>query len=94
MAFIRYNNVGIKAVSACVPEKIEKTDSLTYFMSKEDMVGVVDKTGKVLVEATYSDIYIPNPSKALLQIFITEIASYINEVEVDKSTAINLQRTR
>ena len=54
-------------------EEIKKIDyNYFIFMSKEDMVGVVDKTGKVLVEATYSDIYIPNPSKDVFMCYETE----------------------
>ena len=37
MAFIRYNNVGIRAVAACVPNKKEKTVDLNYFMNDEDI---------------------------------------------------------
>ncbi len=45
MAFIRYSNVGIKAVSACVPQNIEKTVDLAYFMQQEDIDKVLSQIG-------------------------------------------------
>lgn len=54
-------------------QEISKIDyNYFIYMSKEDMVGVVDKTGKVIIEATYSDIYIPNPSKDVFMCYETE----------------------
>lgn len=47
--------------------KLEKyvKPEYNYFVmfSNEDKVGVIDKTGKLLIEPKYLDIYIPNPSK-------------------------------
>ena len=36
-----------------------------YFVNynKEGKVGVIDKSGKTIVEPQYSDVYIPNPTK-------------------------------
>lgn len=45
MAFIRYNNVGIRAVAACVPNKKEKTVDLNYFMNDEDIEKVINQIG-------------------------------------------------
>ena len=45
MAYIRYNNVGIRAVAACVPQKIEKTSDLDYFMPQEDIDKVISQIG-------------------------------------------------
>ncbi len=54
-------------------QEIQKIEyNYFIFMSKEDMVGVVDKKGKVLIEATYSDIYVPNPSKDVFMCYETE----------------------
>ena len=54
-------------------EEISKID-YNYFIliSNEDMVGVVDKKGKILIEAKYSDIYIPNPSKDVFMCYEIE----------------------
>lgn len=54
-------------------EEITKIDYNYFVMfSKEDMAGVVDKKGKMLIEAKYSDIYIPNPSKDVFMCYETE----------------------
>lgn len=45
MAIIRYKNVGIRAVSACVPKGVETTESLSYFMSHEDIEKVKKQIG-------------------------------------------------
>ncbi len=45
MAYIRYNNVGIKAIASCVPPKIEKTTELAYFMPQEDIDKVISQIG-------------------------------------------------
>ena len=44
--------------------KVEPTN-YEYFVlyAKNDKTGVVDKTGKILIEPKYTNIYIPNPSK-------------------------------
>ena len=58
---------------------IEQITEFKYFVMKEnDKFGVIDNTGKTLIEATYDKIEIPNPSK---DVFIC----YKN----DKSTAMN-----
>ena len=45
-----------------------------YFIlnSAQDLVGVVDKTGKILIEPKYSNIYIPNPSKDVFMCYESE----------------------
>lgn len=40
MAIIRFYNVGIKAISACVPKKVEKNRNLGYLIPEEE----IDKT--------------------------------------------------
>jgi len=46
---------------------IEKLQQIPYeyfvLYAKNDKTGVVDKTGKILIEPKYTNIYIPNPSK-------------------------------
>ena len=45
-------------------EKYVKPEYNYFAMfSNEDKAGVVDKTGKLLIEPKYLDIFIPNPSK-------------------------------
>lgn len=45
MAFIRYNNIGIKAIASCVPSGVEKTSDLSYFMPQEDIEKVISQIG-------------------------------------------------
>jgi len=45
MATIRYNNVGITAISACVPKKVISNYDLGYMMSKETMEKMVNSIG-------------------------------------------------
>lgn len=45
MAIIRYNNVGIKAVAACVPSKIAYNKDLDYLIPKEDIEKTINSIG-------------------------------------------------
>ena len=45
MAKVRFNNVGIKAVSACVPKNKQKTKELSYFLSEETIFSLENSTG-------------------------------------------------
>ena len=56
--FIIKNSKKIKLQEYVVPE-------YNYFVmySVDENVGVIDKKGKLIIEAKYSDIFIPNPSK-------------------------------
>lgn len=45
MAIIRFNNVGIKAISACVPPKIMRNEDLNYLMSEEELLKVIENVG-------------------------------------------------
>lgn len=42
------------------------------YISSEEKVGVIDKKGKTILEAKYSDVYIPNPSRDLFVCYETE----------------------
>ena len=53
MAVIRYNNVGIKAVSACVPKKIMYNKDLTYLIPEEEIEKVIKNVG--ISERRYAD---------------------------------------
>ena len=45
MAIIRYKNVGIKAISACVPKKVMHNADLTYLMPQEDIEKTINSIG-------------------------------------------------
>lgn len=47
MAILRYSNIGIRAVSACVPHEVETTDDLARFMPLEDIAKVKNQIGIV-----------------------------------------------
>lgn len=45
MAILRFKNVGIRAVAACVPKKIEYTTELSDIMSEEDIQKTINNIG-------------------------------------------------
>lgn len=45
MAILKYNNIGIRAVSACVPKKIEYNRDLGYMMSEEEIDKAIHNIG-------------------------------------------------
>lgn len=45
MAILRYNNVGITAIAACVPPKIVSNFDLDYLMSKDNINRLIKSTG-------------------------------------------------
>ena len=53
MAVIRYNNVGIKAVSACVPKRIMYNKDLSYLIPEEEIEKVIKNIG--ISERRYAD---------------------------------------
>lgn len=45
MAIIKYNNVGIRAMSACVPQKIIRNRDLGYLIPESDIEKTIDNIG-------------------------------------------------
>ena len=45
MAILRFNNVGVKAMSACVPTKIAYNRNLTTIMSEEEVSKMINSVG-------------------------------------------------
>lgn len=45
MATIKYKNVGIRAMSACVPKKIAFNKDLTNIMSEEEVEKMISSVG-------------------------------------------------
>lgn len=45
MAILKFNNVGIRAVAACVPKKIEYTTELSDIMPEEDIEKTINNIG-------------------------------------------------
>lgn len=45
MATIKFNNVGISAIAACVPQKIMRNSELSYLMSEDELARVIENVG-------------------------------------------------
>jgi len=45
MAILKYNNIGIKAVAACVPSRVEYNKDLGNFMSEEEIQKAINNIG-------------------------------------------------
>ena len=45
MAILKYNNIGISAIAACVPQKIEYNKDLGYIMSDEEIQKAIQNIG-------------------------------------------------
>ena len=45
MAIIRYNGVGIRAMSACVPQPVAYNRDLTTIMNEEEVAKMIDSVG-------------------------------------------------
>lgn len=45
MAFLKFNNIGISAMSACVPKNIRKNSDLTYLMKGEELENLINTIG-------------------------------------------------
>lgn len=45
MAYIGFHDIGISAISACVPSKVLRSEDLDYFLSEEDIKKVVQNIG-------------------------------------------------
>lgn len=45
MAILHYDNIGIKALAACVPSKVEHNKDLGYFMNEEEIQKAIQNIG-------------------------------------------------
>ena len=45
MATLKFENVGISAIAACVPQQVERNADLGYFMSEEDIQKAINNIG-------------------------------------------------
>lgn len=45
MAFLHFDNIGIKAISACVPSRVEYNKDLAYFMNEEEIQKAIQNIG-------------------------------------------------
>ena len=60
--------------------EIEEIAQYNYFVVKQDnLVGVIDRSGNTVVEATYENVVIPNPEKAVFICYEGENTKILNE---------------
>ena len=81
MAIIRYNGVGVKAVSACVPRNITKNTDLGYLLPEDEIGKVIKSIG--IKERRYADPDVCSSDlcqKAAERLFID---NDINKEEID-----------
>ena len=45
MAFLKFDGVGVRAISACVPKNVERITQLTNLFSREEMEKFTQTTG-------------------------------------------------
>lgn len=60
--------------------EIEKVSNYNYFVLKKDnLTGVIDRSGNTIIEAQYDNIVIPNPEKPIFVCYEDENTKVINE---------------
>ena len=60
--------------------EVEKVSTYNYFVFKKDnLTGVIDRTGNIIIDAKYSDVVIPNPEKALFVCYEEGSTQVLNE---------------
>ena len=60
--------------------EVEKVSTYNYFVLKKDnLTGVIDRTGNIIIDAKYSDVVIPNPEKALFVCYEEDSTQVLNE---------------
>ena len=60
--------------------EVEKVSTYNYFVLKKDnLTGVIDRTGNIIIDAQYDNIVIPNPEKALFVCYEEDSTKVLNE---------------
>ena len=60
--------------------KIEEISEFNYYIYKDnDKYGVIDPTGKIVIEANYEKVIIPNPSKGLFICYAENRSEVLNQ---------------
>ena len=60
--------------------KVEKVSTYNYFVLKtNDLSGVIDRSGNIVIDATYDDVIIPNPGKPIFICYEGEQSKVLNE---------------
>ena len=60
--------------------EIAKVENYQYFVLKENnLSGVIDRSGNILIEPTYEEIRIPNPEKAVFVCYAENDSKVLNQ---------------
>lgn len=81
MAILRFNNVGVKAVAACVPKNVMRNEDLSYFIPLDEIAKTIESIG--IAEHRYVDDIICTSDlcqKAAEKLFID---NGVNREEID-----------
>ena len=80
--------------------EIEEVKQYNYFsLRKDNLFGVIDRSGNIIIEPTYDDIKIPNPEKPVFVCYEGDSTKVLNErkeeilTDYDKVEPIQLQNT-
>ena len=77
-AFFIIKNIQEKAKTYEIAT-IEKEDYQYFVYNTEGKYGVIDKAGKTIIPANYTQVKIPNPSKAVFVCYTDETTQVYNE---------------
>ena len=59
--------------------EIEKVESRNYFvLNNENKMGVIDRSGNIIIDANYEDVKIPNPEKPLFACYNGDVVEILN----------------
>ena len=62
--------------------EVEKVSTYNYFVLKKDnLSGVIDRSGNTIIDATYDEVVIPNPEKALFVCYEGDNTKVLNEAK-------------
>ena len=80
--------------------EIEEVKQYNYFsLRKDNLFGVIDRSGNIIIEPTYDDVKIPNPEKPVFVCYEGDSTKVLNErkeeilTDYDKVEPIQLQNT-
>ena len=80
--------------------EIEEVKQYNYFsLRKDNLFGVIDRNGNIIIEPTYDDVKIPNPEKPVFVCYEGDSTKVLNErkeeilTDYDKVEPIQLQNT-
>ena len=79
MAILKYNKIGISAISACVPKRIERNRDLSYFMSEDEIQKAIQNIG-------IEERRIADPDVCTSDLCFKAAEQLLNDNTVDRNT--------